>query len=45
MWLTIELMTLDIYGMGYGTLAERVVERANVIHGGGTPFSHSVNFG
>jgi len=24
MWLTIELMTLDISGMGYGKIAERV---------------------
>ena len=25
MWLTIELMTLDIYGIGYGKLAEHAV--------------------
>jgi len=24
MWLMIELMTLDIFGMGYGKIAERV---------------------
>ena len=23
-WMLIELMTLDIYGMGYGKIAERV---------------------
>ena len=34
MWLTIELETLDISGMVYGKIAERVAQRTELRQGG-----------